>query len=91
MSSMEMDPPIIVNTPLTRIVILESNAQQTLNSTLDIQINPLVNPPNIIIDDIRDITLEPSVGMYMIINTSPPQVADPSLSSPKATRPKRLA
>ncbi len=23
---------------------------------------PLVNPPNIVIDDIRDITLEPSVG-----------------------------
>jgi hypothetical protein len=24
--------------------------------------DPLVNPPNIVVDDIRDITLEPSVG-----------------------------
>jgi hypothetical protein len=53
--------------------------------------DPLVNPPNIVVDDIRDITLEPSVGSHTIINTSAPQVMDLSPSSPKATRPKKSA
>ncbi len=48
--------------------------------------DPLVIPPNIVVDDIGDITLEPSVGSHMIISTSAPQVADPSPSSPKAVR-----
>jgi hypothetical protein len=29
--------------------------------------DPLVNPPNIVIDDIRDITLEPGMGPHMIL------------------------
>jgi hypothetical protein len=45
--------------------------------------DPLINPPNIVVDDIRDITLEPRVGLHMITKTSAPQVADPSPSSPK--------
>ncbi len=45
-----------------------------------------VNPPNIVVDDIGDITLEPSVGPHMITNTSAPQVAHPSPSSLKAVR-----
>jgi hypothetical protein len=88
---MEVDPLISANTPLTQIIIRELDAQQTLNNTSNIQINPLVNPPNIIIDDIEDITLESCVGLHMTINTNAPQVVDPSLSSPKATIPKRLA
>jgi hypothetical protein len=74
MNSMEVDPPISVNTPLAWIIILESDAQQTLNNTLDIQMDTLVNLPNIIIDDIRDITLQLGVGPHMITNTSALQV-----------------
>jgi hypothetical protein len=80
MSSMEVDPLINVNTPLAQIIIPKLNTQQTLNSTSDIQMDPLINPPNIIDDDIGDITLEPSVGSHTNINTSAPQVANPSPS-----------
>jgi hypothetical protein len=52
--------------------------------------DPLINPPNIVVDDIGDITLEPSVGPYMITKTSALLVADPSPSSPKAARPEKL-
>jgi hypothetical protein len=45
--------------------------------------DPFINPPNIIVDDIRDITLELYVGSHMFFNTSAPQVGDPSPSSPK--------
>jgi hypothetical protein len=62
MSSMEVDPPLNTNTPLARIIILEPDTQQTLNNMLDIQMDPLVNPPNIVVDDIRNITLELGVG-----------------------------
>ncbi len=89
MSSMEVDPPINMNTPLTRIINPNPNAQQTLNSTLDIQMDPLANPPNIVVDHIGDITLEPSVGSHTIINTNAPQVVDPSPLSPKAARSKK--
>jgi hypothetical protein len=34
--------------------------------------DPLVTPPNIVVDDIGDITLEPSVGSHTITNTSAP-------------------
>jgi hypothetical protein len=47
---------------------------------------PFINPPNIVVDDIGDIILELGVGPHMNINTNAPQVADPSPSSPKATR-----
>jgi hypothetical protein len=50
----------------------------------------LVNPPNIVVDDIGDITLELGVGLHMVTNTSAPQVVDPNPSSPKATRFKKL-
>jgi hypothetical protein len=36
--------------------------------------DPFINPLNIVVDDIGDITLEPSVGQCMIINTSASQV-----------------
>jgi hypothetical protein len=49
--------------------------------------DPFVNPPNIVVDDIRDITLELDVGPQMIINTNAPQVADPS---PKVAKPEKL-
>jgi hypothetical protein len=52
--------------------------------------DPLVNCPNIVIDDIGNITLEPSVGLYTNSNTSAPQVVDPSFSNPKAARPEKL-
>jgi hypothetical protein len=52
--------------------------------------DPLINPPNIVIDDIGDITLEPNVGLCTIINTSEPQVVDSSPSSPKVARLKKL-
>jgi hypothetical protein len=48
--------------------------------------DPFVNLPNIVVDDIGDITLEPNVGLHMIINTSAPQVADLSFSSHKVIR-----
>jgi hypothetical protein len=83
---MEVDPLISANTPLAQIIILESDTQQTLSSTLDMQMDPLVNLPNIVVDDIGDITLEPGVGPHTIINTSAPQVVDPNPSSHKATR-----
>jgi hypothetical protein len=38
--------------------------------------DPLINPPNIVVDDIKNITLEPNVGLCMIINISEPQVVD---------------
>jgi len=81
MNSMEVDPPISVNTPLARIIILGLKTQQT-NNTSNIQMDPLINPPNIVVDGIEDITLETNVGLCMIINTSEPQVVDSSLSSP---------
>ncbi len=51
--------------------------------------DPFINVPNIVVDDIRDITLKPNVCPHMVNNTSAPQVADLSPSSPKATRPKK--
>jgi hypothetical protein len=90
MNSMEMNPLISMNTPLIQIIILEPNAQQTLNNISNIQMNPLVNPPNVVIDDIGNITLEPGVGPHMIISANAPQVADPSPSSLKATRLEKL-
>jgi hypothetical protein len=48
--------------------------------------DPLINPPNIIVDDIGDITLEPPVGLHMVTSTSVPQVTDLNPSSLKATR-----
>ncbi len=62
----------------------------TQNNTEDIQMNPLVNPPNIVVDDIRDITLELGVGSHMIINTSAPQVEDLIPSSFKVARLEKL-
>ncbi len=44
---------------------------------IDIQMDPFINPLNIVVDDIEDITLEPNVGLCTIINTSAPQVVDP--------------
>jgi hypothetical protein len=49
---MEVDPLISVYTPLTQIIIPELDTQQTLNNTLNIQMGPLVNPPDIVVDDI---------------------------------------
>jgi hypothetical protein len=83
---MEVDPLISVNTPLAQIIIPKPNTQQTLNNTSDIQMDPLINLPNIVVDDIGDITLEPGVGLHTNINTSAPQVANPSPSSLKAIR-----
>jgi hypothetical protein len=48
--------------------------------------DPLVNPPNIVVDDIDDITLEPSVAPCMINNTNAPQVVNPSHLSPKVAK-----
>jgi hypothetical protein len=48
--------------------------------------DPLVNLPNIVVDDIRDITLELGVGPHTITKTSAPQVVDLNPSSHKATR-----
>jgi hypothetical protein len=45
--------------------------------------DPFVNPPNVVVDDIRDITLELNVGPHMVTNTNAPQVADINPSSPK--------
>jgi hypothetical protein len=54
MGSLEVDPLINANEFLIPIIILDSNTQQILMNTFDIQIDPLVNPTNIIVDDIRD-------------------------------------
>jgi hypothetical protein len=89
MNSMEVDPSINTNTPLVRIIIPELDAQQILNNTSNIQMDPLVKPPNIVVDDIGDITLEPSVGPHTIINTSAPQVVDSSPLSLKDARSKK--
>jgi hypothetical protein len=86
MNSMEMDLPISLNIPLAQIIVPKLNTQQTQNNDSNIQMDPLVNSPNIVVDDIGDITLEPSVGSHTIINISAPQVVNPSPSSPKATR-----
>jgi len=43
--------------------------------------DPLVNLANIVVDDIGDITLEPSVGPHIVINISAPQVANPTFKS----------
>jgi hypothetical protein len=48
--------------------------------------DPFVNPPNIVVDDIRDITLELNVGPHMVTNTNAPQVANINPSSPKVAR-----
>jgi hypothetical protein len=48
--------------------------------------DPFVNPPNIVVDDLGDITLELGVGPCTITNTSAPQVANPSPSSLKVIR-----
>jgi hypothetical protein len=53
--------------------------------------DPLINPPNIVVDDIGDITLELGVGPHTSTNTSAPQVVDLSPSSPKVARLKKLA
>jgi hypothetical protein len=55
MSSLEVDLPINVNTLLARIIISKLNAQQILINIFDIQIDPFVNPPNIVIDGIENI------------------------------------
>ncbi len=81
MGSMEVDPPINVNTQLARILISESNDKHFKHTN-----GPI---PNIIIDDIGDITLELGVGMCMITNTNAPQVIDRSASNPKATKPRK--
>jgi len=60
-----------------------------MHNTSNIQMDPHVNPPNIVVDDIRDITLEPCVGPRTITNTNAPQVVNPSPLSPKATRPEK--
>jgi hypothetical protein len=48
--------------------------------------DPFINPPNIVVDDIGDITLELGVGPRTITNTNAPQVVDPNPSSPKVAR-----
>ncbi len=89
MGSMEVVPLISSNTPLIQIIISKPYAQQTLINTSNIQMDPLINPPDILINDIRDITLELGVGPRMVINTNAPQVANLSPSSPKIARPKK--
>jgi hypothetical protein len=61
-----------------------------LINTLDIQMDTLVNPPNIVVDDIGDITWELGMGPHTIINTSGPNVANLSPSSPKVTKLENL-
>jgi hypothetical protein len=53
-------------------------------------VDPLVNPPNIVVDDIQDITLEPGVGPHKVTNTSAPKVVHINPSSPKVARPSKL-
>jgi hypothetical protein len=48
--------------------------------------DPLINLPNIVVDDLGDITMELSVGTCTITNTSAPQVVDPSPLSLKSTK-----
>jgi hypothetical protein len=67
MGSMEAVPLINSKIPLIQIIILKSYAQQTIINTLDIQMDPFVNPPNIVINNIRDITLEQNVGHIWLI------------------------
>jgi hypothetical protein len=55
MGSLEVDPPINTNILLIWIIILKLDIKQILVNTFDIQIGPLVNPPNIVVDDIEDI------------------------------------
>jgi len=88
MGSMEVVPPINSNIPLVWIIIPKLDAQQTLRNTFEIQMDPLVNPPNIVVDDIRDITLELNVDKHTVTNKSAPQVMDLSPSSLKAIKPK---
>ncbi len=53
--------------------------------------DPLINlEPNIVVDDIGDITFEPSVDPHTITSTNSPQVADWSPLSPKIERPNKL-
>jgi hypothetical protein len=51
MDFMEVFSPNNLNTPLVQIIILELDAQQTLINTLDMQVDPFINPPKIIVDD----------------------------------------
>jgi len=48
--------------------------------------DPFVTPPNIVVDDIRDITLELNVGPHMVTNIDAPHVANLNPSSPKVAR-----
>jgi len=48
--------------------------------------DPFVNPPNIVVDDIGGITLELNVGQHMVTNTNAPQVADLNPPSLKVAR-----
>jgi hypothetical protein len=66
MGSMEVIPISSLNTPLIRIIILELDTQHILINTSNIQVNPLVNPANIVVDEIVDITLEPDVCPHII-------------------------
>jgi hypothetical protein len=52
MNSMEVDPLINMNTLLLWIIIVELNTLQTLNNTSNIQMDPFINPPNIVVDGI---------------------------------------
>jgi hypothetical protein len=86
---MEVFPPNNSNTPLIWIIISKLNAQQTLINTSNIQVDLIINPSNIVVDDIKDIALEPSVGPHTIINTSAPQVMHLNPSSPTLVRFKK--
>ncbi len=86
MGSMEMFPLNSSNTLLIQIMIPKPNTQQTLIITSNIQGDPLINPPKIVVDDIRDITLKQCVGPHMVINTSINQVMHPNPSSPTLIR-----
>jgi hypothetical protein len=54
---------------------------------LDIQVDPLVNPTNIAIDNILDITLEPQVHPCMITNINAPQVVHQNPLNHEVARP----
>jgi hypothetical protein len=84
----EVFSPNNLNTPLVQIIIPKPDAQQTLINTLNIQVDPFINPPNILIDDKLGILHWSRVwaGPHIVINTSAPQVAHPNPSNPKATR-----
>jgi hypothetical protein len=49
-------------------------------------VDPFINPPNIVVDDIGDITMEPGMGPHKVINTSAPKVVHLSPSSPRVAR-----